>query len=118
MTGNTEAVAGEIKSALGGKVDADPLEIADVGADLGGKPCAVFGVGDSAGYSDYFCDTMEEIHRTFSSAGCKMVGAVATDGYTFDGSKSVVDGKFVGCPFDEDNESDQTPARAKAWAAQ
>ena len=46
-------------------------ELANIAAlDLNGKPCAIFGLGDSAGYADYFCDAIEEIHRTFASAGC------------------------------------------------
>ena len=86
--------------------------------DLEGKPCAVFGVGDSVLYSDTFCDAIEEIHRTFASAGCTMVGAVSTEGYGHMESESEVDGQFLGCPFDEDNESDMTEARAKAWVDQ
>ena len=88
------------------------------GMDLAGKPCAVFGLGDSAGYGDYFCDAIEEVHRTFASAGCKMVGSVSADDYNFGGSKSEADGKFMGCPFDEDNEGDKTEARAANWAKQ
>ena len=44
-----------------------------------------------------------------------MIGAVSTDGYTFDESTSVVDGKFVGLALDEDNESDKTDERIAAW---
>lgn len=35
------------------------------GLDLGGKPVACFGVGDSANYGDYYCDAMEEIYQIF-----------------------------------------------------
>merc|ERR1712014_470868 len=69
------------------------------GSDLSGKPVAVFGCGDSQGYGDNFCDCIEEIHSTFKGAGAKMVGYVDASGYTFDESKSVQDGKFLGCPF-------------------
>merc|ERR1719247_2896898 len=72
MTGNTENVAAEIQTALSGKVG-DAVEIADCGAE-GLAEYDGFGVGDSAGYGDYFCDAIEEVHRTFASAGCKMVG--------------------------------------------
>lgn len=86
--------------------------------DLAGKPVAVFGCGDSQGYGDNFCDCIEEIHSTFAGAGAKMVGYVDASGYTFDESKSVQDGKFLGCPFDEDNEGDASDDRASAWVAQ
>ncbi len=47
------------------------LNIADInfvmhgpaGLNLEGKPVAVYGLGDSVGYGDYFCDAMEEIYR-------------------------------------------------------
>ena len=44
-----------------------------------------------------------------------MIGAVSTEGYTFDESTAVVDGKFVGLALDEDNESDKTDDRIAAW---
>ena len=86
--------------------------------DLAGKPCAVFGLGDSAGYGDYFCDAIEEVYSAMKEAGAEMVGSVATDGYDFSESKSVIDGKFCGLPLDEDNESDMTEERVAAWCSQ
>jgi flavodoxin I len=88
------------------------------GMDLGGKPVAIFGVGDSAGYGDNFCDAIEELHSTFEAAGAKMLGYVGADGYQHSESKSVADGKFLGLPLDQDNEDDMTEARVKAWVAQ
>lgn len=61
---------------------------------------------------------MGELHDKFESAGAKMVGYVATDGYEFDESKSVKDGKFVGLALDEDNEDDKTDPRIDSWLAQ
>jgi flavodoxin I len=88
------------------------------GMDLGGKPVAVFGCGDAAGYADNFCDAIEEIYSTFKATGAKMVGSVDASGYTFEDSKSVQDGKFLGLPFDEDNEADLSEERAKKWVDQ
>ena len=88
------------------------------GLDLSGKPVAVFGCGDSEGYGDNFCDGIEELHSVFQSAGAKLVGYVASSDYNHEESKSDIDGKFVGCPFDEDNESDKSEDRAKAWVDQ
>lgn len=88
------------------------------GLDLAGKHVAVFGCGDSAGYSDNFCDAIEELHSTFQATGAKLIGLVDASGYTYDDSKSVVDGKFLGLPLDEDNEDDLSEERVKAWVAQ
>ncbi|MDH6354435.1 flavodoxin I [Dysgonomonas sp. PH5-45] len=84
-------------------------------ADLSGKKVAVFGCGDSSSFSDTFCDGMGEIYKATKAAGATMIGSVSTDGYTYDDSAAVVDGKFVGLPIDEDNESDQTGNRIAAW---
>merc|ERR1712203_17800 len=86
--------------------------------DLKGKPVAVFGCGDSQGYGDNFCDAIEEMHSTFKAAGAKMLGAVDSSGYQHAESKSEQDGKFLGMPFDEDNEGDMTPDRAASWVSQ
>jgi flavodoxin I len=88
------------------------------GMDLGGKPVAVFGVGDSVGYGDNFCDAIEELHSTFSAAGAKMLGSVSSEGYQHGESKSDQGGKFLGLPLDQDNEDDMTEARVKSWITQ
>ena len=85
------------------------------GSDLSGKTVAIFGVGDSEGYSDTFCCGMRSIYDAVEKAGAKVVGAVSTDGYTFDDSDSVIDGKFLGLALDETNEADKTDERVDAW---
>lgn len=84
-------------------------------ADLKGKTIAIFGVGDSASYSDTFCGSMAGLYNAVKDSGAKIVGAVSTDGYTFDDSESVVNGKFVGLALDEENESDKTDERINNW---
>ena len=46
------------------------------------------------------------------------MGAVSTDGYSFEESEAVRDGKFIGLPLDADNESDKTETRILAWIEQ
>lgn len=88
------------------------------GADLSGKTVALFGCGDSESYPDTFVGGMAEIYNAAKSAGADVIGAVSTDGYTFDDSESVVDGHFVGLALDEVNEDDKTDERIEAWVAQ
>ena len=88
------------------------------GANLAGKTVAVFGCGDSSSYSDTFCGAMIELYNAAKEAGATLVGEVATDGYTYDDSAAVVDGKFVGLALDDVNEDDKTDARIDAWIAQ
>lgn len=87
-------------------------------ADLSGKKVALFGCGDSASYSDTFCDALGKIYNAIKDKGCQIIGQVSTDGYTFDESDSVVNGKFVGLALDQDNESDMTSERIDNWIAQ
>ena len=84
-------------------------------AGLQGKAVAVFGCGDSESYSDTFCGGMAELYNAAKDAGATMTGEVATDGYNFDDSEAVVDGKFVGLALDEVNEDDKTDSRIEAW---
>ena len=76
---------------------------------------ALFGCGDSESYSDTFCGAMDEIYSALKDKGVNFVGQVSTDGYTFDDSAAVVDGKFVGLALDDINEDDKTDERIDAW---
>lgn len=89
------------------------------GLNLSGKPVAIYGLGDSVSYGDYFCDAIEEIHRHFKEAGANLVGHWPADDYQHSGSKAILDdGKFCGLPLDQDNEDDKTDERIKGWVAQ
>ena len=87
------------------------------GADLSGKTIALFGCGDCSTYSDTFVGGIGELYNGIKASGAHFVGAVDTDGYTFDDSEAVVDGKFVGLPLDDVNEDDKTDTRIDAWIA-
>ena len=88
------------------------------GADLSGKTVALFGCGDSDSYADTFVGGLAEIYNAAKGAGANIIGPVPTDGYTFDDSEAVVDGKFVGLALDEVNEDNKTDERIDAWVAQ
>lgn len=87
-------------------------------ANLNGKTVALFGCGDSESYPDTFVGRMAEIYHAVTDAGAQVIGAVATEGYTFDDSESVVDGKFVGLALDEVNEDSKTDERIDAWVTE
>ncbi|ELS3708793.1 flavodoxin FldA [Campylobacter upsaliensis] len=88
------------------------------GLSLSGKVVAVFGMGDSESYSDTYCGGMGKLAQNLKDGGATLVGEVSTDGYNFEASDAVVDGKFVGLALDNDNQEDQTEARIDAWIAQ
>ena len=86
--------------------------------DFGGKKVAYFGAGDQVGYADNFQDAIGILEEKISERGGTTVGYWSTEGYDFSESKAVRDGKFVGLALDEDNQSDLTDSRIKAWVAQ
>lgn len=84
-------------------------------AGLSGKTVALFGCGDSESYPDTFCGGMKELYDAAKEAGANVLEGVSTDGYTFDESEAVVDGRFVGLALDDVNEDDKTEERIDAW---
>ena len=84
-------------------------------ADLSGKTVAIYGLGDQVGYAHEFVDAMLELYEFMVDKGAKVVGTWPTDGYEFDHSEAVVDGKFVGLALDLDNQSGLTDQRLDAW---
>ncbi len=87
-------------------------------ADLSSKTIALFGCGDCESYGDTFVGGIGELYDAIKNSGANFVGAVSTDGYTFDDSAAVVDGQFVGLPLADVNEDDKTDGRIDAWIAQ
>lgn len=95
----------------------DDWDAFDFGAlNLSGKKVACFGMGDSASYSDEYCNALGKLYDAAKAAGADMIDAsVSTDGYEFDGSDSVRDGVFVGLALDADNQGDLTQSRVESW---
>ena len=85
--------------------------------DFNGKTVAFLGTGDADGYPDTFVDAIGIIYERIADSGAKFIGQVDPDDYTFDESRAIVDGKFIGLPIDEDNESDLTDERLAKWVA-
>ena len=86
--------------------------------DFSGKKVAYFGPGDQIGYADNFQDAMGILEEKISELGGTTVGYWSTNGYDFNESKAVKDGKFVGLALDEDNQSELTDQRIDTWVTQ
>ncbi len=87
------------------------------GLDLSGKKIAIFAMGDQVGYPFNFLDAMGELWGVVKElGGPELVGVWPTEGYEFDDSQGKFDDDhFLGLGLDEDNESDMTEERIKAW---
>ncbi len=79
------------------------------------KAVAIFGLGDHITYAHGFVDHIGLVGKELMKNGAALVGPVDTEGYEFEESEAVVDGKFIGLPIDEDFEPELTDERVAAW---
>ncbi len=85
---------------------------------MNGKKVALFGLGDQILYPDHFVDGMAILKKEFETLGASVHGEWPSDGYEHTGSKAEKNGKFFGLALDEDNQDNQTEARALKWLQQ
>ncbi|WP_455204575.1 flavodoxin [Kaarinaea lacus] len=86
--------------------------------DLAGKMVALYGLGDQEKYSDRFADGLHQLYTRLQQCGATIIGDWSTDGYTFEKSKAVIDGKFVGLVLDQSNQRLLTEERVDTWLEQ
>ncbi len=93
--------------------------LAQLGApDFSGKRIALFGLGAQERYPERFASSLMRLYEVFKGYGAELVGSWSTDGYTFEQSAAVVDGRFVGLVIDQRTQSMLTDERIDAWVAQ
>jgi len=86
--------------------------------DFTGKTVAIFGLGDHITYANNFVDFMGLLGRELMKQNAAIIGQASTEGYEFEASEAVIDGKFIGLPLDEDFEPELTDERLKNWLQQ
>jgi flavodoxin I len=84
-------------------------------ADFSGKRVALFGLGAQERYSDRFASSLLRLYEVFKGFGAEIVGSWPTDGYTFDHSAAIVDGRFVGLVIDARTQGMLTDERIDTW---
>ncbi|HCS13505.1 MAG: flavodoxin [Zetaproteobacteria bacterium CG06_land_8_20_14_3_00_59_53] len=87
------------------------------GQDFSGKVVALYGLGDQEKYSGRFVDSMIHLYRFFSERGAGIVGQTDTDGYSFEFSMAVVEGRFVGLVLDQQTQPLLSEERMDRWLA-
>ena len=84
--------------------------------DMTGTQIALFGLGDQLGYSDTFLDGMGILYDNFLERGATgNIGFWPTEGFEFDDSKALKDGKFCGLAIDQDCQPELTDERVEQW---
>jgi flavodoxin I len=87
-------------------------------AGIQGKPFALFGLGDQVLYPYHFVDGMALMKEMFEKHGAVHKGWWPTEGYDFQESDSVENGKFCGLALDLDHQKELLQERIDAWTEQ
>ena len=85
---------------------------------LKGKKVALFGLGDQVGYSENFVDGIGLLAIALEDRGAKVIGLTSPEGYTYERSAALRDGKFLGLALDIENQAGLSDERIKAWVEQ
>ncbi|WP_372754623.1 flavodoxin [Labilibaculum sp.] len=85
---------------------------------LKGKTVALFGLGDQVGYPENFVDAIGLLAIALEERGAKVIGLTSPDGYNFEKSRALRDGKFLGLALDIENQAGLSTERIEAWVEQ
>ncbi len=83
--------------------------------DLAGKKIAIYGLADQKGYPENFGDAVGLMAKLLRSRGAKIVGETSPEGYTFESSRALENGKFLGLILDQENQGRLTDKRLRMW---
>ena len=83
--------------------------------DLAGKKIAIFGLADQKGYPENFGDAVGLMANLVRKCGAEVIGETSPEGYTYESSKALQNGKFVGLILDQENQARLTPERLDMW---
>jgi flavodoxin I len=86
--------------------------------DLTNKKIAIYGLGDQVGYPENFLDAVGIMAQILESRGATIVGLTSPEGYHFEGSKALHNGKFLGLGIDFENQAKSNKDRVKKWIEQ
>lgn len=93
--------------------------LAELGTpDMSGKRIAMFGLGAQERYSERFASSLIALYNIFEGFGAEMIGDWSTDGYEFEHSASVKNGRFVGLVIDQRTQGMYTEERLRNWVEQ
>lgn len=86
--------------------------------NMQGKKVAIFGLGDQVNYPDNFVDGIGILADILRNAGATIIGETSPEGYRFDKSLALKDGKLQGLAIDLENQPEKTDERIEKWCKQ
>jgi len=86
--------------------------------DLSGKKIALYGLGDQKGYPENFGDAVGLMANILISRNAELVGETSPEGYSFESSRALYNGRFRGLILDQENQARLTEKRIRDWVDQ
>lgn len=86
--------------------------------NLKGKKIAIFGTGNQVDYPENFIDAVGLLADIVELRGAEVVGSTSPEGYSFESSKALVNGKFIGLAIDFENQSELNSKRIESWVSE
>ncbi len=83
--------------------------------DLSGKKIAIYGLADQVGYPENFGDAVGLMANLLRSRNAVIIGETPIEGYTFESSRALQNGKFTGLILDQENQARLTDERLLNW---
>ena len=83
--------------------------------DFTGKVVGLVGLGNQFAFGESFCGGIRHLYDVIVKKGGKVVGFTSTDGYHYEETSIIEDGKFIGLALDEENQPSLSPKRIENW---
>lgn len=83
--------------------------------DLTGKKFALYGLADQKGYPENFGDAVGLMAQLLKSRNAEITGETSPEGYVFESSKALLNGRFLGLILDQENQPRLTEERVTNW---
>lgn len=83
--------------------------------NLKNKKVAIFGLGDQINYPENFVDGIGILAEALEGVGAKIIGVTSVEGYHFENSRALKDGKLLGLVIDVENQPEKTDERIREW---
>lgn len=83
--------------------------------NLTGKTIAIYGLGNQVEYPENFGDAIGIMGELVQERGAKLIGFTADEGYNYESSRALINGKFMGLLLDQENQPRQSKERIQKW---
>jgi len=83
--------------------------------NLEGKTIAIYGLGNQVEYPENFGDAVGIMGELVQERGAKLVGFTSAEGYSYESSKALIEGKFMGLLLDQETQPRLSKERIEKW---